>query len=177
MEKTQRRRRRTASPLILPALAAAWAFSGPLAGADVVVCPGCAVKSVREAIDAVDPGGTIRVRKGTYRESRLVIRKPLRLVGEDKPVIDGGGDGNVLLVSAPDVEIFERDQKFFVRVDLPGLTKEDVKINVTHDELTIEGERKVEKEEKHEGFYRTERTYGQFFRRIWIPVAHLYSIG
>jgi HSP20 family protein len=70
---------------------------------------------------------------------------------------------------APVVEIFERDQKFIVRVDLPGLTKEDVKINVTHDELTIEGERKVEKEEKQEGFYRTERTYGTFFRRIWIP--------
>ena len=70
---------------------------------------------------------------------------------------------------APVVEIFERDQKFIVRVDLPGLTKEDVKIAVTHDELTIEGERKVEKEEKQEGFYRTERTYGTFFRRIWIP--------
>ena len=70
---------------------------------------------------------------------------------------------------APDVEIFERDQKFIIRVDLPGLTKEDVKIAVTHDELTIEGERKVEKEEKQEGFYRTERTYGTFFRRVWIP--------
>jgi HSP20 family protein len=70
---------------------------------------------------------------------------------------------------APEVEIFEREQKFVVRVDLPGLTKEDVKISVTHDELTIEGERKIEKEEKKEGLYRTERSYGQFYRRIWIP--------
>jgi HSP20 family protein len=71
---------------------------------------------------------------------------------------------------APEIEVFERDDKFVVRVDLPGLKKEDVKIEVTHDELTIEGERKVETEEKkEEGFYRTERTYGKFYRRITIP--------
>jgi HSP20 family protein len=71
---------------------------------------------------------------------------------------------------APEMEILERDDKFVVRVDLPGLKKDDVKIEVTHDELTIEGERKVETEEKkEEGFYRTERTYGRFYRRIVIP--------
>ncbi len=70
---------------------------------------------------------------------------------------------------APEIEVFERDEKFTVRVDLPGLQKEDVKIEVTHDELTIEGERKFEKEENEEGFYRTERTYGKFCRRVMIP--------
>jgi HSP20 family protein len=72
-------------------------------------------------------------------------------------------------VWAPTIEVFERNEKFVVRVDLPGLKKEDVKIQVTHDELTIEGERKFEKEEKEEGFYRSERTYGTFCRRIPIP--------
>ena len=61
---------------------------------------------------------------------------------------------------APVIEVFERGEKFMVRVDLPGLKKEDVKIEVTHDELTIEGERKLEKEEKEEGLYRTERDTG-----------------
>jgi HSP20 family protein len=70
---------------------------------------------------------------------------------------------------APQIEVFERNEKFFVRVDLPGLKKEDLKIQVAHDELTIEGERKLEKEEKEEGLYRSERTYGRFFRRIGIP--------
>ena len=70
---------------------------------------------------------------------------------------------------APQIEVFERNEKFVVRVDLPGLKKEDVKIEVTHDELTIEGERKLEKEEKEPGLYRTERMYGKFFRRIEIP--------
>jgi HSP20 family protein len=70
---------------------------------------------------------------------------------------------------APAIEIFERDNAFFVRAELPGLTKEDVKVTVVHDELTIEGERKIEKEEKKEGFYRTERSYGGFYRSIALP--------
>ena len=69
----------------------------------------------------------------------------------------------------PEIEVLERDEKFVVRVDLPGLKKEDVKIEVSHDELTIEGERKLENEEKGEGVHRTERMYGRFFRRIGIP--------
>jgi HSP20 family protein len=70
---------------------------------------------------------------------------------------------------SPEIEIFERDNKFFVRADLPGLTKENVKVQVVHDELTIEGERKLDKEETKEGFYRTERNYGGFYRRIPLP--------
>jgi HSP20 family protein len=70
---------------------------------------------------------------------------------------------------SPQIEVLERNNKFLVRVDLPGLTKENVKIQVSHEELTIEGERKLEKEEKEEGLYRTERTYGTFFRRIPVP--------
>jgi HSP20 family protein len=70
---------------------------------------------------------------------------------------------------SPEVEILERNKKFCVFVDLPGLKREDVKVEVSHDELTIEGERKIEKEETREGLYRTERTYGRFFRRIPIP--------
>lgn len=78
---------------------------------------------------------------------------------------------------SPEVEVFERDNKFFVRVDLPGLKREDLKIQVSHDELTIEGERKLEKEEKEEeGFYRTERTYGRFYRRIAVP-EHVKAEG
>jgi HSP20 family protein len=70
---------------------------------------------------------------------------------------------------SPEIEVFERDNKFVVRVDLPGLKKENVKIETTHDELLIEGERKVEEEKKEEGFYRSERTYGKFFRSIQLP--------
>ena len=70
---------------------------------------------------------------------------------------------------SPEIEIFEHSNTFFVRADLPGLTKENVKVQVIHDELTIEGERKFEKEETKEGIYRTERNYGAFYRRIPLP--------
>ena len=70
---------------------------------------------------------------------------------------------------APQVEMFERDGELVVRADLPGLTKDDVKVEFTDDGLTIEGERRSEEEEKGEGYYRSERSYGKFFRRLPLP--------
>src|SRR6185503_13501622 len=51
----------------------------------------------------------------------------------------------------------------------PGLTKDDVKVELTNDMLTLSGERQEEKEEKREGFYRSERSYGSFYRQIPLP--------
>jgi HSP20 family protein len=70
---------------------------------------------------------------------------------------------------APQVEMFERDNQLVIRAELPGLKKEDVKVNLTDDALTIEGERKKEEEEKREGYYRSERNYGHFYRRLPLP--------
>lgn len=69
----------------------------------------------------------------------------------------------------PELEIFERDNRFVVRADLPGLKKEDVKVNIQDNVLTLEGERKVEEEVNKEGFHRTERSYGTFFRSVPLP--------
>lgn len=70
---------------------------------------------------------------------------------------------------APAIELFEKDNKLFVRAELPGLKKEDVKIELTDEYLTLTGERKQEKEEKEKGYIRTERFYGSFFRQIPLP--------
>ena len=70
---------------------------------------------------------------------------------------------------SPQVEVFEREGQLVVRADLPGLKKEDVKVEVMNDTLTISGERKSEHEEKREGFYRSERSYGSFYRQIPLP--------
>jgi HSP20 family protein len=56
-----------------------------------------------------------------------------------------------------------------VRADLPGLEKNDVKVDIADDVLTIQGERKQEHEEEHEGWYRSERSYGSFYRAVPLP--------
>jgi HSP20 family protein len=70
---------------------------------------------------------------------------------------------------APTVEVKEKEGKFLVSAELPGLTRNDVKVHVTDKVLTLEGERKNEKEEKREGYYHSERTYGHFYRSITLP--------
>lgn len=69
----------------------------------------------------------------------------------------------------PAVEVFERDNNLVVRAELPGLKKEDIKVEMTDEGLTIQGERKREHEEQGEGFYRSERSYGKFYRVIPLP--------
>jgi HSP20 family protein len=70
---------------------------------------------------------------------------------------------------APQIEVFHRDNDLVVRADLPGLTKDDVKVDVTEDGIIIQGERKREHEEEREGIYRSERSYGSFHRVIPLP--------
>ncbi len=70
---------------------------------------------------------------------------------------------------APQVEMFEQDGELIVRADLPGLTKDDVNVEIDNDAITIEGERRTEQNENREGFYRTERSYGKFYRRLPLP--------
>src|ERR1044072_3248151 len=69
----------------------------------------------------------------------------------------------------PQIEVLRNNGELMVRADLPGLTKDDVKVEVTDALLTISGERKEENEEKREGFYRSERSYGSFYREIPLP--------
>jgi HSP20 family protein len=70
---------------------------------------------------------------------------------------------------SPAIEVTERDGKYNVRAELPGLSPNDVKVEVANDALVIQGERKVEREEKDGGVQRTERQYGLFYRNIPLP--------
>ena len=70
---------------------------------------------------------------------------------------------------APQIDVFERDNRLVTKVDLPGLKKEDVKVEVTDGYLAITGERKAESEEKTDNVYRCERSYGSFYRAVPLP--------
>jgi len=69
----------------------------------------------------------------------------------------------------PSVDLFERDGKVIVRADLPGMNKDDVRVEMTEDAIVIEGERKYEHEQNEQGVYRSERNYGRFYREIPLP--------
>ncbi len=69
----------------------------------------------------------------------------------------------------PSIDVSEREGKMIVRADLPGISTNDVKVELTDGNLTIRGERRREREEEKEGIRRSERSYGHFFRSIPLP--------
>ena len=70
---------------------------------------------------------------------------------------------------APDVEVFQKNNELTIRADLPGLKKDEVTAEVADQAVTLHGERKREVEEEREGIYRSERSYGSFWRVIPLP--------
>ena len=71
----------------------------------------------------------------------------------------------------PALELYEKNDRFIVRAELPGMKKEGINISVLGDTLTIKGERKAESEVKDEDYYRCELCYGRFSRSITLPAA------
>lgn len=69
----------------------------------------------------------------------------------------------------PHIDVVEKNGKLVITADLPGLNKDDVKVDVTENAVILEGERKYEHEENQEGVYRSERSYGHFYRQIPLP--------
>lgn len=70
---------------------------------------------------------------------------------------------------SPRIEAFQKGDRFIVRAELPGMKKDDIQVDLSDDALTIRGERREEHEEKREGYYHSERQYGQFHRTIPLP--------
>lgn len=72
---------------------------------------------------------------------------------------------------APRTDVFEKEGNLVVKAELPGLNKEDIQVNVEDGDLIIKGERKTESETKEDSYYRMERSYGSFYRRLPLPAA------
>lgn len=70
---------------------------------------------------------------------------------------------------APAVDIEETPKEYLIKADLPEVKKEDVKVEFEDGVLTVEGERKLEKEEKGRTFHKVEREFGKFVRRFALP--------
>lgn len=72
---------------------------------------------------------------------------------------------------SPDIEVYQQGDELVVRADLPGVSKEDLRVELLDNQLVLEGERRQESERRGEGFYRSERSYGSFRRTIPLPEA------
>lgn len=70
---------------------------------------------------------------------------------------------------APSVDITETDTAYLIKGEIPGVNKEDVKVNIENGLLTMSGERRQEKEEKGKKLHRIERSYGSFMRSFRLP--------
>jgi HSP20 family protein len=71
----------------------------------------------------------------------------------------------------PQIEVIEGEGRFIVRADLPGTSKDDISVEIEDEDVVIRGARRSEHEEKEGGYYRSERTYGSFERRVPLPVG------
>lgn len=72
-------------------------------------------------------------------------------------------------IRGPVVDVFEEKDDIVIKAELPGITKDNIEVNLTDHMLTIKGEKKKEEEIKEENYYRAERAYGSFVRTLELP--------
>ncbi|NNE36771.1 MAG: Hsp20/alpha crystallin family protein [Gammaproteobacteria bacterium] len=78
----------------------------------------------------------------------------------------------------PAVDIKEEKERYVIHADLPGVEAKDIDITMENGILTLKGERKMDKEEQHDGYKRVERVRGTFYRRFSLPdTADTDNIG
>lgn len=127
-----------------------------------------------------DAGGTERQGLGRQREREwpgFFSDSPfgiMRRLTEDfdrmfEELAFGGRGRGRAMAYIPQIEVIERENELVIRADLPGMRKEDVRIEVVRDMLVISGERKMEEEREERGVRRSERQYGSFQRAISLP--------
>ena len=107
---------------------------------------------------------------GLYRDplsSMNVLHRQMERLFENFGLGTGLAYGFDRLGWTPQIEMHERDGKLVVKADLPGLNRDDVKVELEDNVLTIEGERKDERKDERSGW--SERSYGRFLRAITLP--------
>jgi len=72
---------------------------------------------------------------------------------------------------SPHVDIYEDEKEVIVKAELPGMKKADIDINISDDMITISGEKKAEEKVEKKNYFRMERSYGSFTRKLHLPAA------
>jgi len=104
-----------------------------------------------------------------FREMEELQSRLPSLFGRRLPTPDGREEAFGLTEWMPPVDISEDDKEYILKAELPGMSKEDVKVTVENGVLSMTGERKAEKEAQDKRYHRIERSYGSFIRSFTLP--------
>lgn len=140
-------------------------------------------------------GGSSQQQRGMSRQERFAPQSPfsfMRRFSEemDRLFDDFGFGGSMLsprsglgssLISpgwgsdiersmwSPQIDVSQRGNDLVIHADLPGLTKDDINVDIEDDQIILRGERRDEREQNEQGIYHSERSYGSFYRAIPLP--------
>jgi len=104
-----------------------------------------------------------------FRELEDVSKRLNRIFGQPPARAEAGNEMLAVADWAPSVDISETESAYLIKGEIPGVKKEDVKISIQDGMLTIQGERKQEREDKDKKYHRIERSYGSFHRSFSLP--------
>jgi HSP20 family protein len=93
-----------------------------------------------------------------------------RVFGRFFPSTEGDGESTSRqAVWAPRTDLVETEDSYRLHLDVPGMTKDDLKINYQDNQLTVSGERTSDRTDEGEEYVRVERSFGQFYRSFSLP--------
>jgi len=109
------------------------------------------------------------VRWDPFRELEDVSDRLNQMFNRSAPARTNGKETMIVADWAPSVDVSETEGEYQIKAEIPDVKKEDVKVTLEDGVLTIQGERKQEKEVKGKRYHRVERSYGRFARSFTLP--------
>jgi HSP20 family protein len=109
------------------------------------------------------------IRWDPFREMSALQERMNRLFSDVRAQAPVRGEEIVQGAWVPAVDIFETNEAIVLKAELPGITSQDILLEVNDNTLTLKGEKKFEKEVKEENYHRVERSYGSFQRAFTLP--------
>jgi HSP20 family protein len=109
------------------------------------------------------------IRWDPFREMSALQERMNRLFSDVRAQAPVRGEEIVQGAWIPAADIFETNEAIVLKAELPGITAQDISVEVKDNTLTLKGEKKFEKEVKEENYHRVERSYGSFQRAFTLP--------
>ncbi len=104
-----------------------------------------------------------------FKELENMEKRLSGYLGRPGARTESGKEAMTVAEWSPRVDITEDDKEYVIKADLPDVKKEDIKLTVHDNVMSISGERKYEKEEQGKKYHRVERSYGSFMRSFTVP--------